>query len=273
MNYSRIGEKRMPIRAIAFDLDDTLLRSDLSVSDYTVEVLHRAASQGMMIFPASGRTRDSMFPTVERIGCATAFVSCNGADVWTPDRQLLMQELLPVELAHKVARFAQERGVYCQTYAPDRFFYSMKNDYAASYARSSSLEGEYVGDLTAFIRKPVTKLLMMDEPERIAALLKEAQALFAGKATMTCSKPYFLECNPLKATKGNALRWCGEHFGFGMDELVAFGDSLNDVSMLSAAGTGIAMGNAREDVKAMGFPVCGTNDEDGIARYVDALIR
>ncbi len=262
----------MSIRAIAFDLDDTLLRSDLTVSDYTVEVLRRAAATGIVILPASGRTRDSMFPTVERIGCASAFISCNGADVWTAERQLLMQELLPVALAHEVARFAQERGVYCQTYSPDRFFYSMENDYAASYAKSSSLAGEYVGDLTAFIRKPVTKLLMMDKPQRIAAMLKEAQAIFAGRASLTCSKPYFLECNPLRATKGNALAWCAAHFGFGMDELLAFGDSLNDVSMLESAGTGIAMGNARDDVKAMGFPVCGTNDEDGVARYIDQHI-
>ena len=262
----------MSIRAIAFDLDDTLLRSDLTVSDHTVAVLQRAAARGIVILPASGRTRDSMFPTVARIGCASAFISCNGADVWTADRQLLMQELLPVELAHEVARFAQDRGVYCQTYSPDRFFYSMENDYARHYARSSSLEGEYVGDLTEFIRKPVTKLLMMDEPERIAALLEEARVLFAGRASLTCSKPYFLECNPLRATKGNALRWCAAHFGFGMDELLAFGDSLNDVSMLEAAGTGVVMANAREDVKAMGFPVCGSNDADGVARYIEEMI-
>ena len=258
----------MPIRAIAFDLDDTLLRPDNTVSAYTVDVLRRAHEQGIIILPASGRTRDSMFPTVQRIGCASAFISCNGADVWTTDRQLLMQELLPVDLAHEVARFAAARDVYCQTYSPSRFYYSVENEYAVSYARSSSLEGEYVGDLTAFIRQPVTKLLMMDTPERIAALYEEAKALFAGRASLTCSKPYFLECNPLKATKGNALTWCAQHFGFDMAELLAFGDSLNDVSMLEAAGTGVAMANAREDVKAMGFPICGSNAEDGVARYI-----
>lgn len=262
----------MPIRAIAFDLDDTLLRSDATVSDHTVAVLHRAAKAGIIILPASGRTRDSMWPTVQRIGCAAAFISCNGADVWTPERKLLMQELLPVELAHEVVRFASDRDVYCQTYSPDRFYYSIQNDYADSYARASSLEGEYVGDLTEFIRQPVTKLLMMDDPARIAQLLEEARALFAGRASLTCSKPYFLECNPLLATKGNALRWCARHFGFAMDELLTFGDSLNDVSMLEAAGTGIAMGNAREDVKAMGFPVCRTNDEDGVACYIEENI-
>lgn len=262
----------MPIRAIAFDLDDTLLRSDLTVSDYTVDVLRRAADRGIIILPASGRTRDSMFPTVQRIGCADAFISCNGADVWTPDRELIMQELLPVALAHEVARYAADRGVYCQTYSPSRFYFSVDNEYAVSYANSSSLEGEFVGDLTAFIQTPVTKLLMMDTPEKIAALYEEAKTIFAGRASMTCSKPYFLESNPLKATKGNALKWCADHFGFRMDELLTFGDSLNDVSMLAAAGIGVAMGNAREDVKAMGFPVCLTNDEDGVARYIEEYI-
>lgn len=268
----------MPIRAIAFDLDDTLLRADLTVSDRTVAVLHRAAQQGILILPASGRTRDSMLPAVRRIGCASAFIACNGADVWGipeetehlrgEDCPLLMQELLPVPLAHEVARFAAERGLYCQTYSPDRFFYSIDNEYAAAYARSSSLKGEFVGDLTVFIRQPVAKLLMMDAPERIAALLVEARERFAGRAMLTCSKPTFLECNPLRATKGNALRWCADHFGFRMEELLAFGDSLNDVSMLEAAGIGVAMGNARADVKALGFPVCPTNDEDGVARYI-----
>lgn len=263
----------MSIRAIAFDLDDTLLRSDGSISAYTVDVLSRAHTMGLRIIPASGRTFGSMLKAVPPIiAYADCLCSCNGSEVWSPDGRILMQELLPVELAHEVARFAEERGVYCQTYAPDRFFYTVENEWAASYAKLSSLAGECVGDLTAFIRKPVTKLLMMDEPGRVSALLQEARSLFDGRASLTCSKPYFLECNPLKATKANALRWCAEHFGFSMEELLCFGDSLNDVSMLEAAGTGVCVANAREDVKALGLPVCRANDEDGVARYIEENI-
>ena len=260
----------MPIRAIAFDLDDTLLRPDNSISPYTADVLRRAHEAGVRIIPASGRTFGSMLKAVPSIlHLADCLVSCNGSEVWRSTGEILMQELLPVPLAHEVAAFAAERGVYCQTYAPDRFFYTVENEWAASYAKLSSLEGECVGDLTAFIRKPVTKLLMMDDPARVAELLREAQAIFGGRASLTCSKPYFLECNPLKATKANALAWCAEHFGFKMDELLCFGDSLNDVSMLRAAGTGVCVANAREDVKALGFPLCRANSEDGVAHYIE----
>jgi hydroxymethylpyrimidine pyrophosphatase-like HAD family hydrolase len=54
-----------------------------------------------------------------------------------------------------------------------------------------------------------------------------------------------------------------------MDELLCFGDSLNDVSMLRAAGTGVCVANAREDVKALGFPLCRANSEDGVAHYIE----
>lgn len=263
----------MRIRAIAFDLDDTLLRPDGSISAYTVDVLRRARAQGIHILPASGRTYGSMLRAVPPIlPLASALASCNGSEVWSPDGTLLMQELLPVSLAHEVASFAAERDVYCQTYGTDRFYYTVENAWAASYARLTSLEGECVGDLTRFITRPVTKMLMMDEPEHVSALLAEAEAIFADRASFTCSKPYFLECNPLRATKANALKWCAAHFGFGMEELVAFGDSLNDVSMLQAAGTGVAVANAREDVKAMGFALCRTNAEDGVAHYIEENI-
>lgn len=260
----------MSIRAIAFDLDDTLLRPDNTISPYTVDVLTRAAAKGIRIIPASGRTFGSMMKAVPPIAhLASCLVSCNGSEVWSPEGETIMQELLPVSVAHEVAAFAAGRGVYCQTYAPDRFFYTVENEWAASYAKLSSLQGECVGDLIRFIRKPVTKLLMMDDPERVAVLLKEAQALFGERASLTCSKPYFLECNPLHATKANALRWCADRFGFTMDELLCFGDSLNDVSMLQAAGLGVAVANARDDVKALGFPLCRTNAEDGVARYIE----
>ena len=55
-------------------------------------------------------------------------------------------------------------------------------------------------------------------------------------------------------------------------QCMAFGDSLNDVSMLRAAGHGVCMGNGREDVKRMGFAVCGTNQEDGVARYIQQIL-
>ena len=262
----------MRIDAIAFDLDDTLLRDDRTISLYTLSVLRRAAERGVRIIPASGRTRESMRGFVERIGCATCFISCNGAEVWAPDRTLLMQELLDVPLALEIARFAEARGCYAQTYAEDFFFYNQEGKWADAYAESSSLRGVYVGSLEAYITRPTPKILIMDTPDRVAEMLREAQALFEGRVSLTCSKPYFLEANPLRATKGNALRWCAGRFGFAMEDALAFGDSLNDLSMLTAVGHGVAVANSREDVRARVATVCGGNEEDGVAHYIEQFV-
>ena len=260
------------VRAIAFDLNDTLLRDDRSISDYTCRVLREAANRGITIIPASGRTSKSMRSFVDRVGCAACYVCANGAEVRDRNGQVLMQELLSVEVAREAAAFAERHGSYAQVYDEDRFYYSRQDHYADEYAASSALLGVFVGDLTAFITRPTPKLLMMDDPARIAVMMREASEQLAGRAAVTCSKPYFLEVNPVRATKGNALCWCAEHFGFAMEELLAFGDSLNDMSMLTAAGRGVAMANAREDVKALIPAHCLTNEQDGVADYIDKYV-
>lgn len=260
------------IRAVAFDMDDTLLNDERQITPFTVSVLRRAADQGIRIIPASGRAKASMEGFVEQIGCVAAFVACNGAEVYGPAGEVWHQELLSTEDARRCARFAQEAGCYAQCYYGDHFFYAGTEQWARSYASASLLTGSRVEDLPAFIDRPTPKILLMAEPERVAELLPKAQEQFADVAAVSCSKPYFLEMNPLRATKGNALAYLARRWGLCRDEFMAFGDSLNDLSMLTWAGLGVAMGNAREDVKRQVDRVCGTNENDGVARYIEALL-
>lgn len=258
----------MKIQAIAFDLDDTLLRNDRTLSPYTIRVLREAAERGMAIIPASGRARDSMRPFVEQLGCVSMYISCNGAEVWSNKHTLLHREVLDVPLAREIARFGAQRDCYAQTYAGERFFYSQKGRWAEAYAESSMLTGVYVGDLEAYLTEPTSKILMMAEESKIAQMLQEARAQFEGRASVCCSKPYFLEFNPLLATKGLALRFCAAQAGFSLAATAAFGDSLNDLSMLETVGEGVAMANGWDCVKERIPHHCAANDEDGVAGYI-----
>lgn len=268
----RTEEERVRVEAVALDLDDTLLRNDRSISSYTLSTLRRAADAGIRVIPASGRTRDSMFSYVQQIGCADFFIACNGAEVWSKDKQPLMRELLSVDLAREAAAFAEARGCYVQTYAEDCFFFNQQGEWAEAYARSSDLRGVYVGPLTAYLCQPTPKLLVIAAPDRIAKLLEEAKKIFGERVALTTSKPHFLEINPSHVTKGNALRWCAKHFGFSLEGTVAFGDSLNDLPMLTAVGRGICVANAYPTVLSAGLPVCPSNEEDGPASYIDQVV-
>ena len=260
----------MNVRAIAFDLDDTLLRDDRTVSDYTVSVLRRAAAQGIHVIPASGRAQHSMEYVVDALDCASLYIACNGAELWSPSHQLLRRVTMSMEISREIIRFAEEYDCNAQIYRDNSFYHSRQGKWAQRYEVSSLLSGVYVPDLASFITGPQYKILMSDEPQKIAVMLQDALSRFGSRVNVACSKPYFLEFNPLEAGKGNGLRACGELLGFDVRDAVAFGDSLNDLSMLEAAGTGIVMANGRPDVLQR-IPVhCGHNEEDGVAHYIEA---
>ncbi len=261
------------VAAIAFDLDDTMLRDDRTLSPLTLDVLRKAAARGIRVIPASGRARDSIRPFAETIGCASCYIACNGAEIWSPEHRILRQCVFPDETAQRIVAFARENACYAQTYAGQHFYYSEENDFASAYAAASMLTGYHTPDMEGFIAAhPTCKILMMDTEAKIARMLEEARERFAGEAAVTCSKPYFLEFNPPEATKGNALKACGALLGFDVSNAVAFGDSLNDLSMLETAGLGVAVANARADVRARVARVCGSNEEDGPARFLQALL-
>lgn len=260
------------LRAVAFDLDDTILRDDLTISDYTVHVLRRLHSDGCRIIAASGRARLSMKPYVDQLGCVDAYISCNGAEIWDgPSGSLIRHELFSAETAREIARFAEEHDCYAQTYEEDRFCFNRYGEYADRYAMSARLKGEYVGKLSDYIQEPRNKIHLMDDEARISVLYREAVIRFDGRASVTCSKPVYLEFNPVRATKGIALDALAEHLCILPGQIIAFGDSLNDLSMLRTAGTSVSVSNGWPEIRPYCDYVCGSNNEDGPARFLDDL--
>jgi len=262
------------LRAVAFDLDDTLLHDDLSISPYTVNTLRTLALAGIHIIPASGRSFLSMKPFLDRLDCASLFITCNGAEIRDgKTHELLRSEFFPPELGREIARFGNLHHCYTQTYGDGHFYYSEHSVWAERYAAASVLTGMYVGNLELFIREPRNKILMMAEEDKIAAMLVEARQVFAGRASVTCSKPYFLEFNPLGATKGIALEYAAKKLGISPRDIIAFGDGLNDLPMLQAAGWSVAMTNGQEALKSVCCDICPSNQDDGVAVYLTNCFR
>ena len=257
------------MKAAAFDLDDTLLRDDLSISPYTLDVFRRMSDRGFFFIADSGRTQFSMKPHVEKIRCVSLYVACNGAEIYDgTTHDLLHVENYSMEMAHEIADFAAEYDAYAQAYDGEHFYFNQYSVYTERYARTSSLSGIYVGDLRKFIKEPRNKILMMAEPEQIVEMLAAARKRFAGRVSITCSKPWLMEFNPLRATKGIALEFAAEYLGITVNDIVAFGDSLNDIPMFETAGRSVAVANAWKDVKAVCDDVCLSNNEDGVAHYL-----
>ncbi len=250
-------------------MDDTLLDDEGRISVYTLSVLRRAMENGIRVILASGRAGTSMRAYVDEVKSPAPYIACNGGEIIDPkDHRLLDQLLFTVPEARACARFAEDNCFYVHSYDGGVFYYAGDDAYGREYSRSSSLRGIRVNKLSEFIPTPTPKLLCIGEPESIWALQIKARGCFGDTVSMSISKPYFLEMMPSGATKGNALKKLNAYEPIDPETTMAFGDSQNDMSMLSWVKYGVAMENGRQEIKNMLSLVCPPNTQDGVARYI-----
>lgn len=258
----------MQIDAIVSDLDDTLLNADSELSPYTLNVLARARDRGVRIIPASGRTSHSMLRFMRALDTRQPYIACNGGELVNADHTILRRFDFTPQKAREIIHYLRQHGFYVQCYRDQEFYYDAECEASESYRQSSRMNGIPVGNLETFVDFETPKVLSVQEPDVVARMYPEIQRIFPD-VTFTISKPYFLEAQPQNISKGSALVQLAEMIHLTPEHTLVFGDSLNDMTMLGFAKHSVAMGNARDEVKQAARHICGTNAEDGVARFVE----
>ena len=258
----------MIIDTIVTDLDDTLLNERSEISDFSLDVMRECLKRGIRVIPASGRARVSMEPFMRRLNTGLPYIACNGAQLVNADHTPMETLFLPAPVAREICAYLQSENCFSQVYRDDFIYYAEETDVSRNYQRATGMEGFAVGDLQAFLTFDTPKILCISEPEKIAGIYPKMTAEFEGRAIFAISKPWFLEAEPPGATKGEALAKLANHMEIDPAKTLAFGDSMNDLSMLAYARYSVAMGNARDEVRRAARYLCGSNHEDGMARFV-----
>lgn len=269
----------MPYKLIALDLDDTLLREDLTISEANKAALRAASAKGIKIVLASGRNIYSMKRYAEELDAAGPgeYIICsNGAEIMEPatGRRVYARAIQPT-LCHEVAAAIEARGHTWQVYANGKILVSADNPWSREDMRLTGQALELIRpeDEDAILAREQIKFIVPAEPERIATLYGELTALFAGRAEILISKPYFLEVIAKGVDKGEGLLKLCEILGLDIGRTVAAGDAMNDLGMLRAAGLGCAPANAVPAAKAAARYVSArTNDEDFVAEIVEKFL-
>ena len=264
---------RLNIDTIVTDMDGTLLNPDRRITDYTLDVLNACKQKGIRVIPASGRTRASMRPHVERLNTGMPYIGGNGSEIVSADHQLIEQLTLDIPLTKELCARLVGEGFHVQVYGDEAFYYAKECEASERYKRSSGLPGQEVGDLTKFLTFRTPKILAIGNPADVERLLPVMSKAYEGRATFTVSEVNFLETEPIGATKGEALRRLAAMRGDIVPErTVAFGDSLNDMSLLQFTPHSVAMGNARQELKDAAAYVCRPDSEDGLARFLEEYV-
>jgi len=259
------------VRLVASDLDGTLLRSDDSVSQRTLEALARTVAAGIRFVLVSARSPGWLAPEAARLGLDGIGICANGAVVYDYEqsRVLVHRPLEPEtarELVHGLRRAAP--GVIFGCARPSGFV--AEPGYRSLFRPPDSSPR---ADALAFLSEPVSKLVLQ-HPELPQAELHALARDFAGKRAEACySGAGLVEISAAGVTKGAALAELCAELEIERSEVLAFGDMLNDISMLTWAGRGVAVANAHAEVLAIADEVTASNDEDGVAQVLEQLSR
>ncbi len=259
-----------PDKLIALDLDGTLLADDNSVAPENLAAIARAQAAGAEVVIITGRPYVSADAIVQRLGLHdTPLVAFNGAVIRMPGGgETLYECLVPADLAAEVVDECVARRLHLQYYLGDTLYVSACHKWARLYCARAEMDCVPAGDLRKFRGQRPIKLLIVDEPPVIAALLPEFRRRWEGRLYVTPSMDEYLEFMPLEASKGTALDWLGAHYGVPRERIMAAGDRLNDLPLLEHAGCPVAMPEGQEELKRVAAFV-PSHQETGVAEAID----
>ena len=285
------------IRIIALDLDGTLLDSQKRLSERNRRALELAAARGIHVVPTTGRFFGMMPQAVRDLPFVRYAITINGAQVYDRETETaLVRDEIPLDMALGVMETLDRYDVIYDCYRQNwGWMTSALQQKAADYATNEHylrMVREFrkpVPELKAHLRETadrgdVQKVMLFgrrdagqgtgDEGSRHAVLeeIKREMAERFPEIKVTASTWNNIELNIKTAHKGNALRRFAENLGFTLANCAAFGDGMNDFTMVEAAGLGVAMANAEPEVKRVAKLLAPSNDEDGVAAIVETLV-
>ncbi|MHB1652401.1 MAG: Cof-type HAD-IIB family hydrolase [Desulfitobacteriaceae bacterium] len=265
----------MAIRLIAMDLDDTLLRNDLTISPRVVRAIRQARERGIVTTIATGRTPASMRQYAEQLGIDVPVITFHGALIQQVlSGEVLFRRVVASPLAHEIVKGLLKNGVHVQLYIRDRVLVQEESKWSEEYGRMSGvlIEQAELLDVLAQEKLGAEKILLIGEEQDLDLLAPSLQERYGHGVHLTKSKPHFLEMIDSSVNKGVALEALAKRYGIAQEEVMAMGDSYNDLEMIRYAGLGVAMGNARSEVREVADIVTSTNEEDGVAEAIERYV-
>lgn len=265
----------MSIRFIAFDLDGTLLNSDKKISPRNIEALKRAEAKGVKITLCTGRASAAVKDYVEELGMKGPVITFQGSKIVdTATGEVIFEKGLTPEEILPIITLCEEEGIHLNLYTDDVIYIEKENEESTYYKRfAPNTEMREVGKLSAFMTKPTTKLLMLAPRKKLEEIRPRVAALLGPGMDMFYSSEVFLEVVNKEGNKGNAVKYIAEeYYGFSQNEVMTFGDHLNDLSMIQYAGLGVAMANGEERLKQEADYVTLSNNDDGVAFALEKFV-
>jgi Cof subfamily protein (haloacid dehalogenase superfamily) len=261
-------------KLLALDLDGTLVQPLHPVRPRVVASVRAAQAAGVRVTLVTGRMVVGAEPFVRLLSIEGPIICYQGAVIADALSGRFEREIpLPNAIALRIYESAKPRGYTVQFYRDDRFYVEQRNAFTDLYARISGSEPIVVPSLpAAFAGHDSTKVNIVTEPEKTPEVLALMKEVCGDDAYVTRSNPEFVEMLSPKVDKGIALALVASELGIAIEDVLAIGDSYNDLPLLRAAGFGVAMGSGPPELKAEADAVVGDVEHDGVAEAIERFV-
>lgn len=260
----------MRYKMIALDLDGTLNNDQRIITRKTREALIAVQNQGLIVVLASGRPAPGLKYENDELELGKhhgLLLSYNGGKIIDATTQeVIYEKTIPGDIARRLLKHLEafpvtpivDDGQYI--YTTDKAGYRIGDE-----SRNNKLELKLVNNIADDLDFCPVKILIAAPNEVLGPEVQRITTVFEEELSFILSAPFYLEATMKGISKAGSLQTICDILHIKPEEVMAFGDAQNDISMLEFAGMGIAMGNACEELKAVADEITLSNNEDGIA--------
>lgn len=259
---------------IALDIDGTLTNSKKEISPRTVDSLIKAQKNGKKVILASGRHDCGMRTIAKIIRLADyngIILSFNGGKIInTATNEIISKTYFPRKYIADILKITKGSGLTAITYENDMIIMdNTVNEYTYIEAEIVGMEYKHVDDFLSYVNFDINKMLLAGDPKIVNEYETLLSEKFKGYFDVFKSCPFFLEIMPFGVNKGASLSKLLPKLGYSRKQLIACGDSYNDMTMIGYAGLGVCMKNGEKDVKKIADVIADSCDNDGVAKIVE----
>ncbi len=257
-------------KLLAVDLDGTLLNEEKIVTEKNLEAIRKCLDNGIKVVISSGRAMEDMKDYTDIVGIDGYCSAAHGSTIFNAKEMKIIEEtFLENEIAKKVIKEIENiEDISILVFTKGLTYTSNMSDYLKLFVSDKTIHIEVIESLE-LIQDKITKILIRGKRNHLENI-KEKMSFLDKDCKIFFTEENLLEFMSLSVNKGHSLQEISKLYNIPIEETVSVGDNYNDLEMIEAAGVGVAMVNAVDELKEKAdYVTKNTNNEDAIAEVIN----
>lgn len=264
----------MTIKLVVTDCDGTLVTPDKQLTPATIAAVEKLRTAGIGFTVTSSRPPVGMKMLVEPLGLTLPLGPFNGSSMVTPDFSPITQHVIPPDACKQALAVLAEFKVDAWIFTNDAWVVLRDDGKYVPHERDTIRHDPLiVDDLAPYLMRACKIVGASGDADNLKRCEAAMQTALGDSALAVRSQSYYLDITPPGQDKGTFVAAMAQREGITTDEIAVLGDMQNDLAMFAKSGLSFAMGNANDDVKKQATRVTESNENEGFARAIEAVLK